>query len=279
MKTSLTATALLLFTLHSFPSAEAYAKGEPGVLAKMTEGVGFGGMRNSGLPTVILYSDGTVLFVKPLNKKDEIYEGKLSPEEFESVKKALGPTDDFRSLKKSYNLWPNVFDLPNVEITLTDGKKRKSVDVYGWSGDGKTFDGPHATGPKPSKKKPDTLPAEFERLYKLLNRLEPKNSKPWVPKYLEVHIWPFEYSAEEPIPWPDGWPTQKDRLAFADGDDGYTLILTADKLPMLKEIGDRTGATRAVLIDNKKWAIMYRPVVPGLDMWRKIMMKQVAKKL
>ena len=127
----------------------------------------------------------------------------------------------------------------------------------------------------PSGAERDTLPPEFDRICKRLMALRLYNTVPWRPRYLEVIIWPYEYSPEAPLPWPAKWPGLQSPMAFPQGDQ-VSLILPGSEEKALQELLARRGEKQAVAIGGKKWAIEYRPVMPG-GRWAAEIAKRLAK--
>lgn len=213
----------------------------------------------SDTPRVMLYEDGTIIFKSQTEQGSfTLMAAKYSAEEFEQIKSALGPTQEFMALKERYNIAPNMTDYPTVNVLFVSANARKLVSVYGLVPDDM---GVRATTSMDRKDKADDLPKEFERVYKYLVSLRPANAKEYVPEYYEVMIWPYEYSPEKPISWPASWPGTKDKLSLARG-ESFSIFLPSKFLPELKKLVQNRGEKQAFLIDGKKWALAYVPVLP-----------------
>ena len=218
-------------------------------------------------PRVELFEDGTLIQMQETKAGEpQLFVSRLTPAEMTQVRGALGPSWTFWRLKDAYNTAPNVTDLVTTELVVAKGKQFKRIQVYGYAPEDWK---PPAYTVFASREAPDKLPGEFDRICKLLVRLKPRNVVPWQPRYVEVMIWPYEHSPEQPMEWPKKWPQLTDPMTF-QRDDSYSLILPGSSLPDLREFLKQRGERQAVAIGGKKWSIAYRPVMPGGTWARRI---------
>jgi hypothetical protein len=218
-------------------------------------------------PRILLFPDGTIIrYDLGENRWPEFTTARLTASELAKARHALGSLESFMALKDFYDLAPNVTDLPTVEIIRSEQSGSKVVRVYGYAAE--TVATP-ATFSFKSTQEPDACPEEFNRLYRLLVSMKPTHSISWMPKYLEVIIWPYEYSPEEPLVWPENWPGIDSRWAFQSG-DSYSIVLAGDREKELRRFIESRKEKQAVLLAKKKWSISYRPVTPGSRMAREI---------
>jgi hypothetical protein len=225
-------------------------------------------------PRVVVFDDGTVIRRTPSKGASQRYlaVSKLAASELNDLRSALRPSASFWDLKDQYNVAPNVTDMVTTELVVYSEGRFKRVEVYGYAPEEWK---PPAFTMMPSKQIADALPAEFDRLCHLLVDLAPRDEVQWSPKYVEVMIWPYEYSPDKPLEWPSGWPGLTSPMAFQRG-DSYSLIVPGSKLAALEAFVARRGERQAVRIGGKKWAIAYRPVMPGGKWARDIAEREAA---
>jgi len=215
-------------------------------------------MIGADTPRAEVFNDGTVIRLDP--KTGKLFVSQLTRDELARVKDALKPSESFWKLKDDYNVMPNVTDLITTELVVMEGSRFKRIQVYGYSPEKWS---PPATTIFPGRgEKADSLPGEFERICKLLVALKPAHELPWTPRYIEVMIWPYDYSPDIPMEWPASWPNLTSPMAFAMQDQ-YSLILPGSELEALEQYVAKRGERQAILIGGKKWSIDYRPVMPG----------------
>jgi hypothetical protein len=209
------------------------------------------------LPSVEVYSDGTVLRADPNSRKEPAYlVSQIRGNEWDRLLQSIGPTPAFDGLKETYSV-SGVTDRQTTAIVLSDKGRPKRVSVYGYSisyRDARAFSGNRLVG--------SSAPVEFDRLAKLLAALAPKNEAHWQPRFVEVMLWPFEYSRESPKPWPAAWPTSSSPMAFRRG-ESWSVILPASELPQLRDFVRQTNQRQTILWNGHKWSIAYRLVLPA----------------
>jgi hypothetical protein len=217
--------------------------------------------------SLALFPDGTLIFRDMSEKGGYKYRKvQLEKQRFEKVKSELGPTEEFLSLKEDYNIAQNATDLPTVEIGVANDTKGNYVSIYGYLPE-KPF--VPATTTVPSEKSSDPLPKEFDRVYKYLMALTKGESSQYAPPYLEVMIWPYEYAPDESLPWPAKWPDTKSAYAVKRG-ESYSIFLPGSMAGELDAFISKRKEKGAILVNEKKWAISYRPIVPGDPAWGRV---------
>jgi len=254
----LVATSLLLAACSAAPAdmapdARAWPLEPP--LATLVER---GPWSLSDLPAVLLYADGTVLFVPPNGVSPllpELRVSRLSPAGLASARRALGPTPDFLALRDRYDLLPRVTDMPTTEIAIRSGAAVKRVSIHGFS--------PEHQLPADlfARVAGDRLPAELARLVDVLVSFRGYRSEVWQPRFLEVRLWPFPEAELPPIEWPAGWP-----VALSRTSGGSSVVLPGENLSRLADLLTRRADRQAILIGGRKWGAAYRPVMPGSEL-------------
>jgi len=214
------------------------------------------------IPRVSIYADGTVIRLEKGSptRKAQLFVSQLKGDEWERVRKAIHPAESFWELRDEYNVAPNVTDLITTELVVTEDERFKRIQAYGYSAEAWTP--PAQTIMLKEDAKSDSLPREFDRICLALATLKPNNERVWSPRYVEVMIWPYEYAPDESLEWPARWPNLTSPMAFQRG-ASYSLILPGSELSALEAFVARRGQRQAIQISGRKWAIAYRPVMPG----------------
>ena len=83
-------------------------------------------------------------------------------------------------------------------------------------------------------------------------------SKSWLPKKIEVMIWPYEYAPDASIIWPTDWPDINHPETFKRGQDLYSIFLDSMYFEDLKQFLKTRSQKGAVEINGKKWAVSFR---------------------
>ncbi len=209
---------------------------------------------------VSLFRDGTLIRVDTSQKESaRLLVSQLTAPEMKRVMSAIEPASSFWHLAEEFNLTPNMTDMMTTELIVSMSGRWKRVQLYGYTAE--EWHAP-ATTIMFSDQKPDSLPREVDRISKLLVGLKPRREVEWTPRYVEVMLWPFEYSQESPLPWPAAWPRIDSAMAFKRG-DSYSIILPGSEKAALEKLVRSRSERQAVEVSGKKWAIAYRPVMPG----------------
>jgi hypothetical protein len=218
-------------------------------------------------PSVLLFEDGTLITAVGQSGTTKFSTARLTPAELSSVRATIASPEQFEKLEDEYDLAPGVTDLPTVEIVRYEKPVSKRVQVYGLV---TGFVGTPATTRVATEEKADVLPAEFRAAYKVLTTLRPKYSVPWVPRYAEVMIWPYDHSPEQPLEWPPAWPSLDDKRSIRRGDEAYSIILDGSQIQELEQLLARRREKQAISIAGRKWSVVWRPVTPGSRMAEQI---------
>ncbi|HEV2607046.1 MAG TPA: hypothetical protein VGT79_03595, partial [Xanthomonadaceae bacterium] len=85
------------------------------------------------LPSVVVYSDGTVLRADPNSRKEPTYlVSQIRGNEWNRLLQSIGPTPAFDVLKENYSM-SGPTDRPTTAVVLFGKGGRRSVSVYGYS--------------------------------------------------------------------------------------------------------------------------------------------------
>ena len=212
-------------------------------------------------PQFVLYDTREALFFG----RGGCYRHQLSEREFQDVMTRVTAVTRGGPIKRFIDLAPDITDQPSADLYLDGGGKRVATRVYGISTRGHPA-GPYTVMSRGSKA--DKLPKELGSLYEFLHDLNYPHSQHWVPKHIEVMIWPYEYAPDASIHWPKDWPSIDSERAIKHG-DMYSIYLDSTLLPQLQRFLRTRKETGAVEVGGKKWAAGWRYVFPSEPIWRK----------
>ena len=205
----------------------------------------------SDSPTFVLYSDGLAIFrtSNASSSRSGYLSTRLSSAEYQAFISSISPKA-MANLAASY-MAASSTDQPNNELHVWLNGRRKSVSVYG--------------ALRRDAEARSKTPADFLRVFDAITKFSAEAS-PWLPDYIEVLIWPFDYSAEQPLQWPEGWPPFEQ--ARPRGREGlHQLFLEAKHFDRLNELINSLNPKQAVSLANRKWAISYRLALPQENAW------------
>src|SRR5438105_4353566 len=152
-------------------------------------------------PRAEVFRDGTVLRldVGDRSRPPQLLVSQLTATERDHLLNVIGPSWTFWRMRDEYNLAPNVTDMITTELIVSDGNRLKRIQVYGYAPEEWH---PPAYTILPRNKTADSLPSEVDRICKVLATLKPHHEVPWEPRYIEVMMWPYDHSREQPLPGP-----------------------------------------------------------------------------
>jgi hypothetical protein len=116
------------------------------------------------------------------------------------------------------------------------------------------------------------VPPEFNRVYGVLTSIGKEQANEWVPDYIEVMIWPFEYATNE-VSWPADWPGVSSPMTLKRGDSQYSIYMPGKMLPDLQAFLLHVPDASAILMDGRKWSLETRYVFPGESVWRRALQR------
>jgi hypothetical protein len=195
----------------------------------------------SDSPTFLLYENGTVIYLR-----DSAYVStKLSPTEVESFVGGLG-RDNLVRLKDSYTISEWTDQPTSVLSVRTDDTNYKKISIYG-----------DLRSLRADSAEAIPLPDELTRALRRVLKYNNANSSPWMPEYMEVIIWPFDYAKGKVADWPAKWPGIADKKTIKHKNT-YSIFIPESQYDELKKFMAQLKETQAVRIDNKKWAVSTR---------------------
>jgi hypothetical protein len=195
----------------------------------------------SDSPTFVLYEDGQTIF---WDAEQNRYQFVMLNED--SIRKELSELRELSALKEEYEL-SNWTDQPTQVLSMKIGQKFKRISIYGNLRKEKEV----------RAKTPKLLLSKFDHLVNYHH----SGSKAWVPEYLEVMIWPYEYAPDASIQWPSVWPDINSEGTKKRG-NAYSIYLPYKYLEEFKKFIETRNEKGAVEINGKKWAVSTRIPFP-----------------
>lgn len=199
----------------------------------------------SDSPTFALYSDGTVLF----RRKDDYGAVKLNRTELNALIEGFS-SPELVALSGHYEA-ANWTDQPGNNLLLYGRKVPLYITVYGYLNDVQV-----------RAKLPDTVLEAFDRL----RNFSAPSAKPWLPREVEVMVWPYEHAPDSSIIWPKRWPALASPATRKRG-DSYSIFIPSSELPALRSFLAARREKGAVEIDGKKWSASIRLPFPHEELW------------
>jgi len=135
----------------------------------------------SDSPRFALYDNGLAIY----RTKDSFRQIVLDQAHAADLRKAVNP-GALACLNEDYSIsdWT---DQPSELLFFGRGGRLSKISVYGRipNGGGST-----------------NLPSPLIAAYERLARFDDSKSRPWMPDYIEVMVWPYEYAPEPSVVWP-----------------------------------------------------------------------------
>jgi hypothetical protein len=209
-------------------------------------------------PSFALYDDGTIIFWKRLGRGGLYLSVKLTEKASSELLRRINP-QAFGSLINRYEPAAGITDQPEYLIVVQkpDGQY-KGVSIYGsLRRVGGTL--------LQTKEVPQILIDAFQ----LVSTYDNADAREWLPDFIEVIIWPYEYAPDKNLPWPKDWPTLRDLKTIKRG-DGYSLFIEKSRYGALTTFLSKRREKQAVQIDGKKWAISIRMPFPSESTWNEV---------
>lgn len=204
-------------------------------------------------PTFALYEDGTVIYRKRGKTGIRYLSSNLSKNEIAWVLHTIQPTS-LVSLKGDYALVSS-HDQPMTRILYKkpDGSYKR-IKVYG------------SLNPKDREPSDTDPPPLLTEIYRFVSAYDNPQAKEWLPSYVEVIVWPYEYAPEKDAFWPKGWPDLKD-IRTVKRRDSYSIYLPRSRYPELKVFLGKLREKQAVRMNGRKWSVNVRFPFPYENLW------------
>ncbi len=257
---SILSILLLLASLNGFAAGFNPYDG-PMPLAVYVETNPWAMVLGADTPRVVVYENGSVIFLKESGDRVDYFHKVLSTAEFAEFKRRLEPAIHLKDLKPFYNMRPGVTDQPESMFYVRESAREMTTRVYGLAN--LVLDKPGYTY-RPDKRNPQDPPSELVDLYRFLDLVNYPGARKWTPSYIEVMFRPYPHSLKPALAWPRHWSGLGSDRSFKRG-NSYSIFLDGSSLPELREfLGG--GPVEA---GEKKWAVSYRYVFPSTPVWSK----------
>jgi hypothetical protein len=251
--------AIALFVVSAAAADFDPQKGPAPLLVLMTDDP-WAMVIGSDTPRLVAYEDGTVIYAGEQNKVPGIWVTQLPAERLSRLLDIARPLLKLPGLKRHYDLAPGVTDQPTTTVFIAEKDVTKVVGVYGLTSRGRSF--------RESREGEEPPPKEFMKVHKALCDFIAPDAKPWVPPFIEVMLWGYDYAPEASIIWPAKWPKLDSPRTRKRG-DSYSVYLDGTELKALKDFVATRKEKGAVEVDGKKFAIDYRFTYPSESVWMK----------
>jgi len=198
----------------------------------------------SDTPTLAVYEDGSVIFVK--KESEEKYGLYTTSIDLDGHFIQSITPENLGDLKESYTLSDWTDQPTNLFVW-----KEKHVAIYGNMNEVK-----------------EKLPKGMWEVYSAIKSFDSSDAKEWLPDYIEVMLWPYEYAPDESIVWPDGWPDLEHATTKKRSKDSFSIYLPSEHFDELKSLLKTRKQKGALLISGKKMAVSYRFPFPHDKLWK-----------
>jgi hypothetical protein len=216
-------------------------------------------------PTFALYDDGTVIYWKSVGRGGKYLSAKLTGQEVSELLKKINP-QAIEVLNNHYEPAAGITDQPTYLMAAQrpDGSY-KGVSIYGSLRSDGLF--------LRAKRVPQALIDAFQSV----SAYDNSNARDWLPDFIEVMIWPYEYAPDENLAWPKEWPNLSDSKTVKRG-DSYSLFIEKSHYGDLSTFLSKRREKQAVQIEGRKWAISIRFPFPNESVWIEVN-RQINKEL
>ena len=113
----------------------------------------------------------------------------------------------------------------------------------------------------------NSLPKEILDAFKTAISYDNKNSKRWLPEFIEVNFWPYTYASGESIIWPNDWPDLNDKKTIKTEEDFYSVYIPSKHYNKLIKIMKKQARNFVIIINNKKMLASLRFPLPKEELW------------
>lgn len=227
---------------------------------------------NWGIPVLLVYGDGTVIFPHPDGKKvprerattaSGYMEARLSEGELAALFRGIDAIAGFKDLEANYKLteWSDQA-LHTIRVT-PPGRPEKTVVVYGELDPGRR----NNLGSRFPQLEP---PRAFLEVDTLLRNFRPQNARPWNPGFVEVTMSDYSYAPDQSLIWPAGWPDLQSPLVRPVGGGRvikYLMVFPSENIVELQSFLGRRATRGAIQIGESKLSLGVRWPFPGERKW------------
>jgi hypothetical protein len=200
----------------------------------------------SDSPRFVLYGNGLAIYRTKEGYRQILLDGKRAAD----LRKAVN-VGALACLNTHYSI-AEMTDQPSELLFFGRGGRLSNISVY---------------GSIPDRGVQTDLPLPLVAAYERLAAFNDAKARPWMPDYIEVMVWPYEYAPETSIIWPSKWPGLNDP-STVKRHDGYSLYVPSKDFAELLAFLRTEPAKGAVEIGGKKWAVSFRFPFPQEASWQ-----------
>ncbi|KTE08924.1 hypothetical protein [Sphingopyxis sp. H115] len=199
----------------------------------------------SDSPTFALYEEGTVI----QKAANGFTATRLTDQELKYFLDRL----NLPALSRFYGRFEaeNATDQPTQDLLVYRAERPVFVSVYGSLKDSNVR---------------AKIPKEVTAAYDMLTQFQHPKSRAWLPKNIEVMIWPYKNAPGLSVRWPPEWPGLSDPKTIRRG-DSFSIFMPSLQLAELRAFLKRRKEKGAVEIDDEKWAASIRFPFPHEKLW------------
>lgn len=194
----------------------------------------------SDSPSFALYEDGTVIYRRGERGDYRYFQVTLSRAETSALLTEQTPYADLAALEPEYSVSKWSDQPTNVLVFVVDSSYYAAVSVYGALR--QLDDSSRAL-----------VPGVFLRVYDYVTTFERGDAAPWKPERIELVVSPYEDGpSEEPVAWPDDWPTFGSEWVDDRG-ELVSLFLPADHEQRLEAVLDQLAPGKHLQIGGRSF--------------------------
>jgi len=206
------------------------------------------------------YSDGLTILLSGTSYKSV----RLSEAESAEL---LSRFSSLGELKPDYSFLQGigVSDLPTIELYFRSAGELKRVSVYGSLKMAAVAAGtavPNGLIENLAYKGGAAVPKVLIENLLYLESYSHPGAIDWLPSYVELMVWPYEYAQEESIVWPEGFPDIDSPSTIKRRGSSYSIYLPYSMNQELMALLRTRKKGGALVMNGKKWAFDTRIPFP-----------------
>jgi hypothetical protein len=223
----------------------------------------------SDFPTIAIWLDGSVVFIRENGKQTETLQASIGAENAERIANSVAT--QMRDVP-AHSSVSNTTDRRTVEIVVRDGSVWRVGDVYGLTRNGPPIPTEGVPCPPGSRRrlcgfverpeKTPTEPAGFFAAYRTLLDARPNSGVPFTPADIKVLFWGFDDARGTPVPWPNELPPPPKDAVPAERKPfdpvAYEFVIPSSAAPALERLLQTAYAKdppRGIAFNGHKWTV------------------------
>jgi len=207
-------------------------------------------------PIFALYDDGMVIYFKGSPHNGKYMVAKLTDDLMSKLLDKVS-LQKLESLETFYDSSGGGDDLSeHLMVRQRPDGTYKRIVIYGPLGLVRTRHGA----------KFQLLPPILREILEYLSTFDAWSPSVWIPDYIEVIIWPYDYFTEEDVIWPKDWPDLNDSRTLTRGDK-HSLFIEKSKYKDLMSLLSSRRDGQGLRISGKAWAVTTRFPFPQEQIW------------